>query len=145
MFENLLQKIKTLLETNDLLQRVYDYETSESDGFPFATITPSANESDYASTTENRRTYAFNIRLFAERAGQTSAGPADLAMRELVDSTLDLLDSNYTLSGTTAKTGYTVMFSRATPSIWGYAGGKMEYRVAEIKIQVIVLVDVNEI
>lgn len=143
MFENLIQKIKSLLESNSLIQRVYDYETAESDGFPFATITPSANESDYSSTTENRRIYAFNIRLFVERAGQINPGPADSAMRELVDSVLDLLDSNYTLSGTTTKTGYTVMFSRAMPSSWAYAGREMEYRVAEIKVQVIVLVDVG--
>ena len=89
--------------------------------------------------------YAFNIRLFVERAGTSSAGPADSAMRELVDSVLDDLDANYTLSGTTAKTGYTVLFSRATPSAWAYAGREMEYRVAEIRVQAVVLVDVNEI
>jgi hypothetical protein len=145
MFENLLQKLNTILTANTLIQKVYLYETAESIGTPFATITPSANESDYHSTTENRRVYAFNIRLFVERAGQSQAGPADSAMRELVDSVLDDLDANYTLSGTTAKTGYTVLFSRATPSAWAYAGREMEYRVAEIRVQAVVLVDVGVI
>lgn len=145
MFEAIIQKLKTILEANTLLQKVYIYETAESSGIPFATITPSANESDYHSTTENRRTYAFNIRLFVDRTGSKQAGQAELAMRELVDSVLDDLDSNYTLSGTTPKAGYTLLRSFASPSQWGYAGSTTEYRVAEIKVQAVVLVDVNNI
>ena len=145
MFENIISKIKSILVANTLIQNVYDFEKADSIGTPFATVTPSANESDYHSTTENARTYAFNIRLFVERTGKTTPETADTAMRALCDSVLDDLDKNYTLTGTTTKTGYTLLFMRATPSQWGYAGREMEYRVAEIKVQVVVIVDVNAI
>jgi hypothetical protein len=141
MFENIIQKIKTKLEANTLIQTVYTYERADGLGTPFATVTPSANESDYHSTTENRRIYAFNIRLFVERAGQSTEITADTTMRALVDSVLDDFDSDWALTGTTTKSGYSLLYTRATPSVWAYAGREMEYRVAEIKLQAVVLID----
>jgi len=144
MIQQIVQKLKAILDANTLLQTSYSYERADPTGTPFATITPSANESDYNTTTENKRTYAFLIRLFTERAGQTQPEDAENAMRTLVDSVLNDLDSNYTLSGMTVPTGYTFHLMRAAPSAWGYTGvGENEYRVAEIKVQCVVSVDVT--
>lgn len=135
MIQNLINKLKSILEANDLLQVVYSYERADSEGTPFATVTPSANENDYATTTENRRVYAFVIRLFVERAGQTTAETAENTMRDLLDSVLDDLDKNYALSGMPIANGYTFLFMEAAPSSWAYVFRENEYRVAEIAVR----------
>ena len=86
MFEKLSQKLKTIIQANTLIQDVYNYERADANGNIFATITPSANENEYHSTTENRRTYSFLIRLFVERGGETESETCEKAMRELVIS-----------------------------------------------------------
>lgn len=143
MIKPIIAKLKSLLEANSQLQKVYDYERSDPTGTPFATITPAANENNYFTTTENERMYAFLIRLFVERKGQGSEENSEAAMRELLDSVLDTLDRNYTLSGLGTKAGYTFINMRAAPSVWGYTGRENQYRVAEINVQCRVSVDVT--
>jgi hypothetical protein len=143
MFKLVIEKLLALFQANALLQQVYTYERADPTGTPFATITPAANESAYETTTQNRRTYGFLIRLFVERKGQSEEGAADAAMRDLVDSVLDDLDSNWNLSGLGTKTGYTFLFMEAAPSAWGYVGRENEYRVADIVVRVHFSVDVN--
>lgn len=143
MLQQIVAKIKTILQANDLIQVVYDYERANADGSPFCTITPSSNDSDYNTTTENERVYAFMVRIFVERKGQINEDVAEDATRSLVDSVLDDFDRNYTLSGMTPPTGYTFLFMEAAPSTWGYVDGENEYRVAEIRVRCHVSVDVN--
>lgn len=143
MFEKLSQKLKTIIQANTLIQDVYNYERADANGNIFATITPSANENEYHSTTENRRTYSFLIRLFVERGGETESETCEKAMRELVDSVLNNLDSNYLLSGLATQSGYTFLFMSAVPSKWGYVGREMNYRVAEIVVNCHFDVDVT--
>ena len=143
MINKLITKLKTILEANTLIQAVYPFERADSEATPFVTITPSANENDYKSTTENRRTYAFLIRLFVERGGQSLVENCESTMRELVDSVLNNLDSNYLLDGLETQSGYTFLWMSAAPSTWGYVGREMEYRVAEITVLCHFDVDVN--
>ena len=63
MWDKLTEKLKSILEANNLIQNVYSFEASDISGTPVATITPSANESDYTTTTENTRVYAYMLRL----------------------------------------------------------------------------------
>lgn len=141
MWTILLNKLKTLLDSNTLIQETYDYEMEGFKGSPVATITPSDNASEYSSTKENRRIYAFTIRLFVMRGGAITNQKCDSTMRNLTDSVLDDLDKNWNLSGISNPTGYQFLLLKAMPSQWGYAGREMEYRVAEIKIQCVVDVD----
>lgn len=143
MIEKLTQALKTLLDANTLLQVVYPYEREDALGTPFATITPSANSNDYQTTTENTRTYAFLIRLFVERKGQVTVEGCESTMRELVDSVLNDLDSNWNLPNLVTQTGYTFLFMGAAPSTWGYVGRENEYRVAEVVVQCRFSVDIN--
>lgn len=146
MFRNLINKLKSILDANSLIQVVYTYERENPDGTPFATITPSANENDYLTTTENRRVYAFTIRIFVERKGQTTVEGTEQTMRDLMDTVLDDLDSNHQLSGLSIPSGYTFLFMEAVPSRWAYTGSREnEYRVAEIAVRCHVMVDVNNI
>jgi len=146
MWDLLTEKIKSILSSNDLLENVYNYEASDMSGTPIATFTPSANESDYSTTTENRRVYAFNIRLFVNRlSGEQNEYNADAAMRQLVDSVLDDFDKNHRLTGLGTKTGYCYLYLEALPSQWGYAGAENNYRVAELSLRVHFDVDINQI
>lgn len=110
---------------------VFDHEPQIGDVTqdPFAAVIPSGNESDYISTSENRRTYAFLIRLFVER-NQRGADQAESVLEDLVDTLLDDFDQDFTLGGI-------ALLVRAAPSRWGYVLGDREYRTAEITIQVI--------
>lgn len=135
-----------ILDQNDKVANGYDYEAVQLDASPVYTLTPSVNESDYVTTTENRRVYAFMLRLFVERqSGATEEYTAEAAMRELVDEVLDDLDKNHRLSGMDTKPGYCYLYMEAAPSVWGYAGREAEYRMAEVVIRLHFDIDVNVI
>lgn len=136
MFDKISTSLFTLLKANSLLQSCYNYEASKLEGFPALTLTPSSNENEYATTTENRRVYAFVIRLYVERGSDpTGENSCENTMRELVDTVLDDLDKNHSDLVIDSETGYTFLMMRAAPSQWGYAGRENEMRVAEIRVQ----------
>ena len=74
MWENLRKKIVAILENNQLIGggNVYDYEVDNFSSDPCATVVASANESDYRTTTGNRRVYAFTVQLWVKRGGTIS-------------------------------------------------------------------------
>lgn len=143
MFGKVITKLQVLLEATGLFQVVYPYEREDPTGTPFATITPSTNESGYETTSDNRRVYAFLVRLFVERKGQSNADACETTTRALVDSVLNTFDANHQLHGLETQAGYTFLFMEAAPSKWGYVGRENEYRVAEIDVRVHFSVDVN--
>lgn len=144
MFDQVSTALLNILKANNLLANAYNFEAGELDGDPVATLTPSANENAYDTTTENRRVYAFNLRLYKTRAtGEDAESKTEAAMRELVDSVLDDLDKNHRLPAMETKTGYTYLLMSAAPSQWGYAGRENVHRVAEIIVRVHFDVDVN--
>jgi hypothetical protein len=139
MFNKISTAIVNLLKSNSLIQSVYNYEASNLEGFPAMTITPSANESEYSTTTENRRVYAFMVRLYVVRgSGADAENTCENTMRDLVDTVLDKLDKNFyfTDGAIQTQTGYTFLFMSSSPSQWGYAGRENEMRVAEIRVRV---------
>lgn len=144
MWENLVSKIKTILQANTLLVsgEVYDWEAEEFKGDPAVTITSSANTSDYATTTENERVFALTIRLFVDRT-KRGGQEAERVTREIVSSILDDFDKNYTLAGLTVPTGYAMLYLEAANSNWGYFERECVYRVAEITLRAHFDVDVN--
>lgn len=144
MFEVLINKIVSILEDNTLIQEVWDYEVEKFVGDPVVTVTPSVNESDYDTTEENVRIYAFTLRVFINRSVRQK-GAADEVMRGVVSSILDDFDKNYTLTGISPPTGYTFINVFAVPSTWGYVNREAEYRVAEITLRCRVSVDLTAI
>ena len=149
MWTTLIDKIQEILNANTLIQEVFSYEVEEFKGDPACTITPSTNESDYNTTCENIRIYAFNVNLFVNRTiaptGKDPKSDADRKLRTLVDSVLDDFDKNYTLTGITNPTGYTFINLFALPSIFGYAGREDTFRVGSVNIKCRVSVDLNNI
>lgn len=144
MFDNISSALIGLIQTRTKIQEVYDYEASKITGYPAAIVIPAGNENAYSTTTENRRIYAFVIRLYTERGSTPAAEKqCEKTMRDMVDSVLDVMDLNYSSINISCPTGYTFLFMHATPSTWGYAGRETEMRFAEVKVQLEFDVDVN--
>lgn len=144
MWEKLSTKLISIITANTKLTAVYPAEVSDLSGSPVATLTPSSNDADYDTTTENRRVYAFNLRLYAIRkSGNAEELITESAMRELVDTILNNLDSQHRLTGLDTQAGYTYLLMEAVPTRWGYTGRENGYRVAELTIRVHFHIDVN--
>lgn len=145
MIEILIQKITSILRANSLISIVYNFEEGVFTGDPVAVVTPSSHESDYNTTEENVRIYAFVIRLFVRRSKPRTPEDSDRILRELVSSVIDDFDKDYTFTGIDVPTGYTFINTFAMPSIWGYSGREDEYRVAEVTVRCRVSVDLSHI
>lgn len=152
MWQELRKKIVALLTANDLIQDVYDYEAAEFGADPCATVVASANESDYRTTINNTRVYAFNIQLWVKRSGPNRDDKtAEGILTDLVDTVLDDFDKYYTLgtgspgAALVLPTGYTMIKLEALPSAWLYLDRETLYRGAEIRLRVHMDVDVTNI
>lgn len=150
MWQLLKNKLVAMLNANTLIQQVYDYEVAEFTADPVATVTASANESDYRTTTANRRIYAFQIMLWVKRAGDyRDDDEAEDVLTDLVDSVLDDFDRYYTLgtgspgAALAMPTGYTMLKVEATPSAWFYSNRETLYRGAQIDLKIHIDVDVT--
>ena len=65
-FEQLYNNLKGLLDEVTEIQDKHMSPTFEFNGFPGAFIVPSGNESDFLTTNDNQRIYAFKIWIFTE-------------------------------------------------------------------------------
>lgn len=135
MFDKISTALITIVKANTRIQSVYDYEASNLEGFPAATVIPSSNDSDYSTTTEDRRKYSFVIRLYVERlSGQTAERTCEATMRDLVDTLINNLNKTNSMASLATQTGYIFLKILPTPSVWGYAGEGSTMRVAEVKV-----------
>ena len=129
-FATLKAKIKAIViaNTNFVSKSVFTFEPEleKLEDDPFAIIIASGNESDFANTSENRRTYAFKIRIFVDRSRGNEE--AEDVLEEIVDSLIDSFDQDYTLTSS-------ALIALAAPSAWGYVSSTKEYRIAEINLQ----------
>lgn len=144
MISNLIKEIQRILAENQRIASVYTYEPEELVGDPVAIVVPSGNESDYKTTNENERVYAFTIRLIISRTVREK-DESDAVLRTLLESVLDDFDKNYSFSGIETPSGYQMINVFALPSQWGYTGGEDEYRVVEVNVRCRVYVDVTQI
>ena len=82
---------------------------------------------DSRTTIDNERVYAVNVRLFVDRTARKHQD-AERILRKLCDSVLDDFDKDFTMTGITLPTGYTMMYVEAAPAEWGYADREEKYR-----------------
>jgi len=127
-FASIKSKLVTILEARPNLDSnsVFGFEPEIGDVLqdPFAVVIASGNENDFASSSENKRSFGFSIRLYVERKTR-GVEAAETLMQTMVDNLINALDQDYTLGGE-------VLVSQAAPSAWGYILGVKEYRTAEI-------------
>lgn len=123
-----------LNESGQVFQYEPDIDDVKKD--PWASVVASDNESEFETTTDNKRIYGFVVRIFVERRNRGPQAAEEL-MTSIVDRLVQAFDENYDLdvSG--------VIFTRAAPSSWAYVLAEREYRMAEIRLSTIVSVDVK--
>lgn len=92
---------------------------------PWAVVIASGNENDYISTAENRRRYAFTVRIFVERGSDQET--AETKLMGIVEALLEAFDEDFTLTSS-------ALYLTAAPSAWGYLLREKEYRYAEIRL-----------
>ncbi len=146
-FQIIRPQVGTLLETLSTIQEVSTSPKIKFNGYPAAHIVPSDNESDYETTTENERTYAFLIRVFFETKHGGIANSLT-AMDEVVDEVLDLFDQEDQKGASTRTVGmdlparYQFLNIWATPSAWGEVQGE-ELIMTQISVKVRISVDIQ--
>lgn len=113
----------------------YEPNVEQINQDPFATVIASGNDASYASTSENKRSFNFSIRIFVERNSRGNS-EAETLLTAMVDRIIQALDEDYTLTGSALTT-------RAANGPWGYVFATKEYRVAEILLTAIAHVDIT--
>lgn len=140
-------QIKTVLDTISTIQEVSQAPKIKFDGYPAAHIVPSENSSDYETTKENVRTYAFTVRIFYETK-QTGIEDALVALEQVTDSVIDAFDQE-DLKGSTTRTigmslpsNYMFLNIFATPNRWVVLD-EDQLIFAEITVRVRISVDIT--
>lgn len=119
---------------NDLtkIQVAYRTDRSTLEGYPAAVVSPSENEADYASTSNDRRVYAFKIRVYYPFKDESEQDTADLALEDALDEMLDVFSQRDAL-------GDACDWIEPVPSVWQYEErGDGIYRMAELILRCIV-------
>ncbi len=146
-FQTIRPQIGTLISTLSTIQEVSNYPKIKFNGYPAAHIVNSDNESDYETTTENVRTYAFMVRVFYETKVKGIGGALE-ALEKIVDSLLDLIDQEDQKGAVTRTIGvnlparYTYLNTWAVPTGWGQVEGE-ELIMAQLSVRVRVSVDIQ--
>lgn len=135
---NLVTKISSISSIN----KVYDYEKINPDGFPAAFVTFTGNDNEFYTTAENKRIYTYRILVLAPIGQDLSNTPAlEQAEQTIEDCTgdiLDALDSDITLDGNVQ-----VIFVAASvgqPGYVSYEGGQARSGEITVKIHSLYLV-----
>lgn len=139
-------QIITLLKTLTTLQEVSNLPKIQFSGYPASHVIPSDNASDYETTAENERQFAWLIRVFDTTKDQ-GIEKAYTNLEVIVDSILDLIDEE-DLKGALRTIGnnlpakYTYINCFAAPSRWLDFSDE-ELVMAEITVKVRISVDVT--
>ena len=128
------------LSTVDNSIAIFDYAKFNKSGYPAIEVTPNGGPAIFADTMRNQRSYIFNIDCFQERTS-VGAQQAEIIMRNLVDSVIQLFDSNRYLDSVNGQgrligRGYV----KPIPSTWKYVGTEQpDVRMATILLECVVI------
>ena len=114
------------------IQVAYRTDRSSFEGFPAAVVSPSENEADYSSTADDRRVYAFKIRVYYPIENESEQDSAELALEEALDEMLDVFKQRNAL-------GAACDWIEPIPSVWQYEErGDGTFRMAELTLRCVV-------
>jgi len=111
------------------VQKTYGYDPSTIEGIPAVVVSPSDNEADYGSTSQDRLVFVFKLRAYYTIAKETEAETAETALEEVVDEILTEFKERNVL-------GSVCDWVEPAPSVWEYeTRGEAVYRVAEVTLR----------
>ena len=96
-YTQLKDRLKTKLDGISKIQQVSGFPQLNFTGYPAAVVVPSDQDSDYETTTENERVYAFIISVFQETK-KTGLETALDALYDLIDDISDSFDQDQQLT-----------------------------------------------
>lgn len=146
-YKTLRPQLGNLIDSLDKIHEVSDTPALKFGGFPAVHIVPSDSESDYETTTENERVYAFLVRVFYETK-QTGVAEAIDKLEDAVDDIIDAIDREDKKGSSTRTVGidlpsdYIYLAVSATPSVWGQIDEE-QLVFAEIRVRVRVSFDAS--
>lgn len=118
---------------NDLtkIQVAYRTDRSTLEGFPAAVVSPSENEADYSSTSNDRKVYAFKIRVYYPLGKESEQDSAEIALEEALEEMITAFSKRKVL-------GAACEWVEPIPSVWQYEErGESVYRMAELTLRCI--------
>lgn len=124
------------------VNKVYDYEKINPDGFPAAFVTFQGTENQFFTNAENKRVFIYRILILCQ-IGQDASNTvaleqAELTIQQITGDILDTMDSDITLDNNTE-----VIFVEAAvgqPGYVNYEGGMARSSEITLKIHSIYLV-----
>lgn len=132
----------TNLSAISSLNKVYDHEKINPDGFPAAFVTFNGTENEFYTTAENKRIYVYRILVLApigqDLSNTNAVEQAEQTIEDCVGDILDTMDSDITLDNNTQ-----VIFVEAAVGMPGYVdyeGGVARSGEVMIKIHSLYLV-----
>ena len=142
MFVNIKAAIKTKLEAISTIQEVHDFPTLTFNGYPAAIVKVSRNESDFQTTTENKRDYVVTIFIVQDlQTGATDiqTQQAYATVEDVVDDIEEAFAQDEQLDGTISLPTNETMIT-CFPML-AEIGNDAEMVIAEIEMHVIIQFD----
>jgi hypothetical protein len=134
-WEHIRNKVVSKLEAITQINEVLEFPSEEFTKFPVAMLETVRNESDYETTTQNKRTYVFSIYILQD-IESVEMKKARRIIQDAVDAVLDAFDNDQQLSGIDMPTNEAMVITIPTLSrIFTNIDGK--YVVGEIELKVI--------
>ena len=137
--------IKTHLMSNvqrcASVQQVYGHEEINPSGWPAVMVTAGDMDGEFASSSENSRTYSFKILIMFPitqdlpnlPTGSNRMEYAEQVVATVIDELINVLDIDFELDGSDP----TVLFVNASDVVWSYTSGEFgEARSATLNIRV---------
>lgn len=125
VIQNIKKSLITQISTISTINKVYDFEKKNPDGFPCAFITFAGTDNEFFTNAENKRVHSYRILVLAQIGQDQSSTErvelAEHAIEEITGDVLDRLDSNITLSNNAQ-----IVYMEAAigePSYYEYEGG----------------------
>lgn len=146
-WQTLRPQIKTLLDTATNLYEVSSSPKLNFGGWPSAYIVPSPLESDYETTNENQRVYAYQVVILQETKNK-GMSDAITALETAADEVLDLIDDEDQKGADTRTVGVSLpagkLFLRieAVNAGWAEIEGN-QLLMVELSVRVHISVDVS--
>lgn len=144
-WNTLRPQIASLIDSLPEIHEVSSTPKLNFSGYPAVYVIPSDNESDYETTIENARVYAFIVRVFYEIKNTSIATALD-KLEGSVDAIIDAIDKEDKKGSSTRTIGvnmpnkYTYLAVLAVPSFWGQVPSE-NLIMAEIRVQVFISFD----
>lgn len=137
-------QISNLIDSLTEIHEVSNSPKLDFSGYPGVYVIPSDVTSDYETTIENTRVYAFIVRVFYETKETTVAIALD-NISSAVDAIVDAIDQEDKKNagrtiGVSMPADYTYLAVMATPSLWGQLPNE-NLIMGEIRVRVLVSFD----